>query len=609
MRRVPHCRSTPTQHCADQRRLNIGYGSWSGSGEGSGESAISRIALKAISPHCSAKLLEELESRIIGYCDEYEKQTPRWRGSSELLVLRSLDRSRISYRAALRIEELERKFPTLPDAIVKEDETSLVKVVGSPIQQAIAEKMSDDQWISAIKKYNGSTDRFRGGPVELSRSLAEFARRERNRFAALVPKMPDDVDPMYFSAILDGLCSRYVNLSKDEKESDEKQINVVPLELFLIVIDRLHALPNRPCGSAIVSCIRRLSERPLPQRVLDIAVYYATNDPDPNSDIWQDKANGQNYYGGDPHEHGINCVRGQAAEALSSLLHDDETRSHTLRPALMALSEDPVISVRTCAIQAFMPLLKFDRDFAVELFLKACAGCDAICATHPFDRFIHYAIDTHYGKLRELLQFALKSDRPEAAANAARQIALAELGDDSLAIDASDIRSGSETMRKAAADVYATNLSHDVVGDKCAERLEEFFADESEAVRQEVSSAFFSLSGERLLQLKGFIVRFIESRCFETETDGLLHALKESNVELPLIICRAADRILDFLGEEGTNIANRGAMTAHDVSTLIVRQYEQTTDDAIKTRCLDLIDQMERVGYFGIGEELAKVDR
>ncbi len=50
-------------------------------------------------------------------------------------------------------------------------------------------------------------------------------------------------------------------------------------------------------------------------------------------------------------------------------------------------------------------------------------------------------------------------------------------------------------------------------------------------------------------------------------------------------------------------------MTAHEISTLIVRQYEQTTDDAIKTRCLNLIDQMERVGYFGIGEELAKVDR
>ncbi len=173
---------------ADQRRLNIGYGSWSGSGEGIGESAISRIALKAISPHCSAELLQQLESRIIGYCDEYEKQTPRWRGSSELLVLRSLDLSRIS-------------------------------------------------------------------------NLAEFIRKERQRFAALVMKMPDDVDPIYFSAILDGLYSRYVNLALEEKAADEEQISAFSTETFMSVIDRLHELPNRPCGSAIASCIGRLSPR------------------------------------------------------------------------------------------------------------------------------------------------------------------------------------------------------------------------------------------------------------------------------------------------------------------------------------------------------------
>jgi hypothetical protein len=50
-------------------------------------------------------------------------------------------------------------------------------------------------------------------------------------------------------------------------------------------------------------------------------------------------------------------------------------------------------------------------------------------------------------------------------------------------------------------------------------------------------------------------------------------------------------------------------MVAHGISTLVVRQYEQTTDDAIKTHCLDLIDRMERVGYLGIGDELNRIDR
>ncbi|MCU0712517.1 MAG: hypothetical protein MUC43_10700, partial [Pirellula sp.] len=518
---------------ADQRRLNIGYAFYSVTGEGTGESAISRIALKAITPHCSPELLHKLETGIIGYCDEYEKQTPKRRGYSELLLLRSLESSRVSHRATLRIEELERKFPKIQDAIVEEDKNSFACFVGSPITQADAERMTDTQWISAMNKYDGSTDTFRGGPVELSRALTEFARKDRSRFTALVEKMPDDIDSIYFSAILDGLCGGYQNLSNDEKEADTKYIAAFPLEKFLTVIDRLHALPNRPCGSAIVKCIRLLSDRPIPPRVLDIVSYYAIKDPDPGTDIWQDTRDGRNYYGGDPYSHGINCVRGRAAEAISSLLYDDQSRLDALRSALVALSKDPVISVRTCAINAYLPLLNFSGDLGVELFLNACDGCEALCATHTFEHFIHEAIHTHCETLRNILQFALKSSIPEAVQIAARQITLAELQDVPVGTDVHGVISGSEDMRKAAAGVYATNLSQEAVGRICAERLGQFFSDESEEVRREVSAAFFNLPGDLLLQLKEFISRFIESPCFENSPDGLLHAMRNSTVELP----------------------------------------------------------------------------
>ena len=563
---------------ADQRRLTIGYDSWSGGGEGTVESAISRIALKAISPHCSTDHFQQLESRIIGYCDEYERQTPQMRGYGEFLLLRSLDRSRIAKRTALRIEELERKFPEFTDAIVEEDETGLVKCVGSPITQEVAERMTDDQWISAMRKYDGTTDRLKGGPIELSRLLAEFARTERIRFASLVERMPDDLHSTYFSAILDGLCSRYANLSADEKAMDQTAIEATPTGTFLNVIDRLDLLPGRPCGTAICGCIRVLSDRQLPSRALEVVSWYAMNDPDPEIDSWRRYEGGKD----DLHTHGINCVRGQAAEAVASLLFDDQSRFEAVRPALVALSKHPVASVRTCAIDAFLALLNFARDLAVQLFLQACEGSAAICATRPFDRFVHYAIYTHYGQLREILQFALNSDNADAVENAARQIILAELGDVDVGDDASKIRSGSETMRKAAVDVYAKNISHDLVGDRCAKRLECFFSDDAESVRREVCSAFFHVSGDRLLQLKEFITRFIESKCFQDEPYDLLRALEQSNVRLPEIVCRAAERVLEFLGEEGTHIAYRGSMVAHGISTLVVRQYEQTRDDCVK---------------------------
>ena len=588
---------------ADQRRFNIGYEACFGNSERTGESAISRIALRSISPHCSAELFDQMESQIIGYCHESEKQTPRWRGYAELLVLRSLDKSRISNRTKLRIEELERKFPDNSDAIVEEDKTDLTSFTESPISLEVTEIMTDDQWISAMQKYASKDNYFKGGRYELSLSLTECARKDRGRFASLVTRIPDNLDPMYFSAIINGLCSRYTNLGKEEKEADQKILEVTSTETFVKVIDCLHSLPDRPCGSAILECIRTLSGRKLPPQVLDIVSYYAMSDPDPES--WpRDEGDKESLF-----THGLNSVRGLAAESISSLLYDDHTRLDALHPALEALSHDPIVSVRTCAINAFLPLLNFSRDSAVELFLKACDDSQSICATHSFDQFVHLAVYTHYEQLRNLLQFSLSCDNSDAVENAARQTVLAELGDVDVGDDASKIRSGNETMRKAAAGVYAQNLSDNVVGDKCAEHIVKFFNDDAESVRQEVSSAFFGISGERLLQLEGFIARFIKSKCFENETDRLLHALEESNVELPQIVCQAAERVLEFLGEEGTHIAYHGSMVAHEISTLVVRQYEQTTDDIIKSHCLDLIDRMEKVGYFGISEELSRIDR
>jgi len=598
---------------ADQRRLNIGYGSWmydDDDSDATGESAITRLALQAISPHCSTELFRELESKIIGYCDEYEKMTPRRRGYAELLVLRSLDRTRLSTQAKLRIEELERKFPKATDAIVREDATGMGRLVGSPIAHSAAEKMTDSQWISAMQKYDGTTtDWFRGGPRELSNLLAVFARNNRQRFANLLFKMPLDVSPIYFSAILSGLCSLYCNLNGEEKTLEDGNFAAFPTNVLLSVIERLHQLPNRPCGTAIVGCIRRMANRQLPAEVLDVVSHYAINDPDPTSDVWQESVNGSHFYGGNPHGHGINSVRGQAAESIGALLFEDSKRLDGLRHALSALSQDTIISVRTCAIGAFLPLLNYVRDEAVDFFLKACDGCESICATVPFDRFVHHATYSHYGALRGLLSFALNSTNLTAVEVAARNIILADLHDIEVGTDADHVRTGNETMRKAAAHVYARHLSHERVGNACAKHLERFFNDDSEAVRQEVSSGFFHMSGERLLQLQEYIAKYVGSRCLQNETDRLLSALKESNVALPQIICLAANRILEFLGEEGTRVAHGDLLTSSAISTLVVRQYEQTTDTVLKTHCLDLIDRMERLGFFGIAEELAKVDR
>lgn len=216
---------------------------------------------------------------------------------------------------------------------------------------------------------------------------------------------------------------------------------------------------------------------------------------------------------------------------------------------------------------------------------------------------------THYEKLRLTLQFALKSGNEGAIEVAVRQIVLAELCDIEVGADAENVRSGSHLMRKAACSVYANNLSHETVGDRCADYLQTFFNDEDAEVRSEVANAFFKLNGERLLELKVMISKFIDSPSFDEEPYRVLHSLEESTVILPDIICQAAERMFASRETGWWELASRKALAARSIVTLIVRQYEQTTDATIKTKCLDFIDQMEKLGIHGISDELSKIDR
>jgi|GEM_PF-1649588 len=591
--------------CTHKPRLNVGYGSWSG--EGHGESAVSRDAIAAVTPLCSDELLGRLEDAVIGYCDTYERETPGRRGFAELLVLRSIDSTRRSQRANVRINELECGFPNLPNERPPRNLPSMASFVGSPIADSKATLMTDDQWVGAMTKYDGSTDRFRGGHVELSRVLSDLTRRDRMRFAKLALKLPESVDPIYFSAILDGLGGYAANLAGDAKEADEKDLSSFPIELIEQVIHRAHFLPTRPCGSSISHLVERLADRELATATLDALAYYATEDPDPESDIWKDKY--RNYYGGNPFDHGINTVRGRATLAIGRLLYASQNHWNHFRPTIEKVISDHVISVRVCAVEALIPVLNWDRDEAVQLFNTCCIGVEAIWGSPPFDHFVHYAIRTHYLELRGLLLAALGCSNEEAVKSAASQITLFDLGMDSLSEEAELVRNGNEWMRQAACRVYAQNIGHVEVGDKCADRIVRFFNDESDAVRDQIGAAFWKTDGERLLKLEKMVLKYIESRSFESDPEELLRVLDESRAELPNVIVRAAERIVTIIGEKGSNIQFREASTAHSIATLVVRQYAQTADPTLKQNCLDLIDQMERSNYMGINDELEKIDR
>ena len=269
---------------ASPLRLDIGYSVTSGTG-GTGTAAISREAVKAAGPHCSSASFSKLESAIQRFRDPWEAQNPKIFGLTQFLLFSELPRERMSRSVLARFEEAARKFHEVdPSPPVG---TQVFEVI-SPIKEDAAAKMSDEHWISAMRKYDhrrprNFADYQKGGMHELSGTLIARACAEKKRFANLLLRLPEDIEPTYFQSILSGLGE-----VKTEGGNSGTAISLETPELAAAIY-RVDRLPGRPSARTICSVINRNGKRNWPVHVIDIVIHHAMNDPDPEAEQWQDR--------------------------------------------------------------------------------------------------------------------------------------------------------------------------------------------------------------------------------------------------------------------------------------------------------------------------------
>ena len=245
--------------CQKPGHLKIGYTSDS--------FGATRQLIKSTSPHCSDDKLNQLETLLLGYFPEWEKSTSgrRYYGHAQFTLLSGIVATRRSREAERRLEELRRKFgrqePEGPRPMI-------VEAVRSPIPDDAAEKMTDEQWLTAIRQHDsdghwvGQDGHFVGGAVELSRVLENQVKQEPERFAELVLRFPDYANPHYFEAVLRGISD--ANLDA---------------EVVLRVCERCHGIDGNPVGRAICAPIANLGQVEIPSSALDLVAWYVTEDP------------------------------------------------------------------------------------------------------------------------------------------------------------------------------------------------------------------------------------------------------------------------------------------------------------------------------------------
>lgn len=460
--------------------------------------------------------------------------------------------------------------------------------------------MTDEQWLKAIAKYATEELPFRteddllvGGASTLAATLGIRAKSEPTRFARLACRFPLSTNPCYFDAVLRGLADADLEPA-----------------LLAELCEHCHQLSNHPSGRGICWLVGKQAQKVLPEHVIDIIAWYAIEDPNPENELWRvDAGHGQPYYGGEIETHGINTVRGSAAETIAYLIFADGNRLPQLLPTLKRMVDDPSLAVRSCVAKALTATLNYDRDAAVELFLRLCEAEDDLLQTRGIERFLRYGLRTHYQQLVPILKRMLDCDFEKARMAGARLACLTSLDEEAARDLAQRCLSGNEADRIGAAQVFAANLRSARYRAYCEEALRTLFNDPAKKVREEAARCFSHFKDAELAAYTDLVNNFVLSEAFTDNHRNLVHALEKTTAKLPEITCTVCERFLETSGTEAADVRTYAAAESYQVTELLVRTYRQHETEAIQSRCLDLLDRLAQARVLGLENAFIEFER
>ena len=595
--------------------------------------------IKTITPLCSVEDCVKIEKAIMNYIPPWERTSGgcKYRGQACFNLLSAIPVELMSKKAQDHYTELEQKFVDI-DSPLQEGKAY---IGGPPVDETVEEKMTDEQWLEAIKKYNSNDgiplpeNPETGGILELACMLHKFVKQEPERFARLSLRFPSDTHPLYIEYTLYGL-----------KETESAT------ELKLEVCHKAYNEYRDSCGKAI-SVLLGSIEDPLPDDAVQMLNWLATEHTDPERELWNEvSTNGSFYYGGDILTHGSSTTRGQSALAIGDLIQRNSSYIERFHTTIERLVDDNSVAVRACTSSILSAAIDHDPKFALERFIRLVKprnnqhSDDRLLVTTDVERFIYDGLYDYFEDLRSIVKRMLRSDFPETSDSGARLASIVLLDsidrDRPYSIDISgsnrlvrhfftctrgvlgilkrlfkhDAESlveeairGNPSQRLGVAKVASDSVGKEAYRLWSEKKLLLLFDDDDSEVRQEAARCFRSLEGSSLESYENLISKFCDSAAYQEDSFSLLYVLEESPYKLPGITYIVCNKFLERFGEVANNISASQAGDVSMVSKLILRTYHQHQHDKWAAKCLDLIDRMYLERIYDIRKDLDEHER
>jgi hypothetical protein len=569
----------------DPRRLRLG----------DGDSALSRSLVSTIVPHVSSGDLQRLELHVIahtGRVPEWNRSVEglRWRGLDQLFLLEAIGYGNLSGTGKDRLGELRRKFPG--ERARERSPGVTVGFVGSPIDAGALERMSDDQWLNAMRRYAGPRERhefLRGGAQQLAAELQAKCKLAPARYMSLAMRVPEGADEAYRIAIIRGI-------GESNGATD-----------WTVSVARRFAFSGgRWVRRAAADALRRASVKGMhiPEDLRALLEETALGESGEDEDLGEGLDR-------DPYHRCINSDRGTALSVLLQDLRLEGSAETTERYWRITerVAADQSAALRAGAIADLVFMLASDAQRAVEVFEKLSDGVEQLRISHPFHLFLFHAAFKRFARLGRYVEEVMNSSAVEARQLGAEIAAVYRISPGALEDENAKQHAerlfqqaiaGDMPWRTGVAKVLAHNLD-DLPVPVCADGLKRLLNDDAKEVRSNVASVVHRIRGFESEKVRGFLLDYARSASLWSGLYELSEQLWEAGIIFPEWALDMVQAILD----NDTRSEDQWERLAggERLVRLVLRIVSDPTGDPILVgRAMDLFDRlMEQHGAEAVG--------
>jgi hypothetical protein len=588
-----------------------------------------RLLIGRFAGLCSAEVYQELEAGLMTFRPESEMRTIRYRherfratgpltsneyGRAQHILLSALPRSRMSGSACHRLDAWQRKFGEPYRGRRSGAMKGPRKVVRSSIPYEKLRLVSDEQWLSIIRRdwrERQKSDWRRDPLLEVSheqfaRVFGVAAHLEPERFIRLALRVPPGAPSVYFSALLSALDDKPPTLEEGAL-ADWRPAPISRIEEVLRYIEG--SLPDKEIARAVCRLVRERVTEPWPDWVLNLLRGYVESHPEPRGLLALDAE-----YQEDIEIALETSVRGVAAETLLALVFEKPELAEIFFPTIEKIASDPNPVMRVAAQGLCISFLEVDRDRAIRLFLQSCEHPDdRVLAGAHTSQFLASTWNRHPDDLAPLLDKMIESDNETAAEIGAFWATVGQVSEGLYGGLAARCLAGGKAQRKGAAEAMAQLLGRPE-SKQALRGLLELLRNSDDAADHEVADLLReeeilgSPEGPKLAEA------YVRSSAMEDDPGDLFYGLQNftgSLVPYASILLEAVQRLGGGLASGTRDLSTRLSGAVSFLPEILLRLYEQAEDPELKSvrsTCLDAWDSLLR-GQVGLSwDVLRKLD-